>query len=194
MDRKKISLFLAAILLILLDTNQLVSADKLTLDFGCTFGLRTLNNSDLKQIYSNGTNIYPSLNLNMHGLIIGIAYETGFKREGVIGIYQEPASLSVSGPEFFLGYELDLGKFAPYIKAGYGLYSYNQKISSEYLADFPVKGTKGGISFGGGFKIFPIKKLFISVEARYNQVKVKPYDVEVDVGGLKLNGGLGLRF
>ncbi len=194
MNRKNITILLTAILLILSGTNQLISADKLTFDFGCTFGLRTLNNSDLKQIYGNGINIYPSLNLNMHGLIIGIAYEAGFKREGVIGIYQEQASLSVSGPEFFLGYELNLGKFAPYIKAGYGLYSYNQKISSEYLADFPVKGSKGGIYFGGGFKIFPTGKLFISAEARYNQVKVKPYDVEVDVGGLKLNGGIGFRF
>lgn len=192
---KNISGFLILIIfLTIVGTNLLTASDRPGFDLGCTFGLRTLNNADLKDVYSNGMNIYPSLNLSWHGLMVGLAYEAGFKREGLIGLYQEQASLTVSGPEFFLGYELSLGPIAPYFKVGYGLYSYNQKISSEYLQDFPVKGTKGSLMFGGGLKIFPVKKLYLTAEARYSQIKVKPYDVEVDVGGLRLNGGLGFRF
>ncbi|MBC7364226.1 MAG: outer membrane beta-barrel protein [Candidatus Aminicenantes bacterium] len=193
MKRHTIIIFLVLSVIVLLNYN-LEASDKLGFDLSCTFGLRTLNNADLKEVYHNGTNFYPSLSLNWHGLIVGLAYEAGFKRNGLIGIYQEPASLSVSGPEFFLGYEFNLGPIAPYLKAGYGLYSYNQKITSEYLEDYPVKGTQGTLMFGGGLKIFPVNRLFIAAEVRYNQIKVKPYEVEVDVGGLRLNGGLGFRF
>ncbi len=184
-------LILSAFILI---SYPLLASDRPGFDLSCTFGLRTVNNADLKEVYHNGTNFYPSLSLNWRGLLVGVAFEAGFKRNGLIGLYQEPASLSVSGPEFFLGYEFKLGPIAPYLKAGFGLYSYNQKINSEYLQDYPVKGTQGGLVFGGGLKIFPISKLFISAEVRYSQIKVKPYDVGVDIGGLRLNGGLGFRF
>jgi hypothetical protein len=192
--KKHISILTALILSISLLTAYSTAGNKPTVSLGLSYGFRTINNTDLKNVYGNGTNFYPTLTLNWKGLILGLGYEGGFKRNGTIGLYEEAASLSVSGPEFFLGYELNLGFVAPYLKAGYGLYSYSQKISSQYLNDYPVSGSQGGIMFGGGLKIFPTKMLFILVEARYSQVKVKPYDVEVDVGGMKINGGLGIKF
>jgi len=163
-------------------------------EVGLSFGLRTLNNSELKDVYGQGTNFFPNITLVWKGLMIGGGYEAGFKKDGLIGIYQEPAELTVKGGEIFAGYQLRLKNIAPYIKVGVGFYSYKQVVESEYVSDYPVDGSKTGLIVAGGLKYFPLKKLFISAEVKYGGLKVKPYDTEVDLGGLRLNGGLGLSF
>lgn len=163
-------------------------------EIGCSVGLRTITNADIKEVYGNGVNYFPNIALVWNGIMVGFGYEGGYKRNGLIGIYQESATLTVRGPEFFLGYQLNLNKFAPFFKVGFGYYSYKQVVDSDYLADYPVDGTKKGLTFGGGFKFYLIRKLFISAEVKYGHLKVKPYDTEVDLGGMRVNGGLGVRF
>jgi len=173
---------------------SLAAGIKPKIEVGLSFGLRTLNNSELKDIYGQGTNFFPSVSLIWKGLMIGGGYEAGFKKDGLLGIYQEPAELTVKGGEIFAGYQLRLKNIAPYIKVGVGFYSYKQVVDSEYVSDYPVDGNKTGLIVAGGLKYFPLKKLFISAEVKYGGLKVKPYDIEVDLGGLRLNGGLGLSF
>ncbi|HOE14543.1 MAG TPA: outer membrane beta-barrel protein [Candidatus Saccharicenans sp.] len=173
---------------------SLAAGIKPKIEVGLSFGLRTLNNSELKDIYGQGTNFFPSVSLIWKGLMIGGGYEAGFKKDGLLGIYQEPAELTVKGGEIFAGYQLRLKNIAPYIKVGVGFYSYKQVVDSEYVSDYPVDGNKTGLIVAGGLKYFPLKKLFISAEVKYGGLKVKPYDTEVDLGGLRLNGGLGLSF
>ena len=173
---------------------SLAAGIKPKIEVGLSFGLRTLNNSELKDIYGQGTNFFPSVSLIWKGLMIGGGYEAGFKKDGLLGIYQEPAELTVKGGEIFAGYQLRLKNIAPYIKVGVGFYSYKQVVDSEYVSDYPVDGNKTGLIVAGGLKYFPLKKLFISAEVKYGGLKVKPYDTEVGLGGLRLNGGLGLSF
>ena len=183
-----------ALSLAFLAGQSLAAGIKPKIEVGLSFGLRTLNNSELKDIYGQGTNFFPSVSLIWKGLMIGGGYEAGFKKDGLLGIYQEPAELTVKGGEIFAGYQLRLKNIAPYIKVGVGFYSYKQVVDSEYVSDYPVDGNKTGLIVAGGLKYFPLKKLFISAEVKYGGLKVKPYDTEVDLGGLRLNGGLGLSF
>ncbi|MGB9893382.1 MAG: outer membrane beta-barrel protein [Candidatus Saccharicenans sp.] len=173
---------------------RLAAASGPSFEIGFSYGLRSVVNSDIKEVYGNGTSYFPSVALIWKGLMFGAGYEGGYKRDGLIGIYQEATTLSVAGPEVFIGYQLQLGIFSPYVKVGYGFYSYKQTIESEYVSDYPVDGSKSGLIFSGGFKIYPIKHLFIAAEVKYGHLKVKPYDIEVDLGGMRLNGGLGIRF
>jgi len=173
---------------------SLAAGIKPKIEVGLSFGLRTLNNSELKDVYGQGTNFFPNVSLVWKGLMLGGGYEAGFKKDGLLGIYQEPAELTVKGGEIFAGYQLRLKNIAPYIKVGVGFYSYKQVVDSEYVSDYPVDGNKTGLIVAGGLKYFPLKKLFISAEVKYGGLKVKPYDIEVDLGGLRLNGGLGLSF
>lgn len=183
-----------ALSLAFLAGQSLAAGIKPKIEVGLSFGLRTLNNSELKDVYGQGTNFFPSVTLIWKGLMLGGGYEAGFKKDGVIGIYEEPAELSVKGGEIFAGYELRLMNIAPYARIGLGFYSYKQLIDSEYVSNYPVDGNKTGLIVAGGIKYFPLKRLFISAEVKYGSLKVKPYDVEVDLGGLRLNGGLGFSF
>jgi hypothetical protein len=54
-----------------------------------------------------------------------------------------------------------------------------------------VDGTKSTFSGSAGIKFYPIKTLFLVIEARYVPLKVKPLEEEVDLGGLRLEGGIG---
>jgi len=53
-----------------------------------------------------------------------------------------------------------------------------------------------GVSFKtlGGIKIDPVQWMFVVAEVKYGNLKVKPYDIEVNLGGMRLNGGMGFRF
>ncbi|HUM79761.1 MAG TPA: outer membrane beta-barrel protein [Candidatus Saccharicenans sp.] len=192
---KNIKIIVCLVLFLAFLTGQgLAAGIKPKIEAGLSFGLRTLNNSELKDVYGQGTNFFPSVTLIWKGLMFGGGYEAGFKRDGLIGIYEEPAELTVKGGEIFAGYQLMLRNIAPYIKVGLGFYSYKQVVESEYVSDYPVDGNKTGLIVAGGIKYFPLKRLFISAEVKYGSLKVKPYDLEVDLGGLRLNGGLGFSF
>ncbi len=193
---RKISyLIFGLVLVLIMSWPQPLSADlKPSFEIGCSLGLRTVTNSDLKEAYGNGINYFPNLSVVWNGIILGLGYEGGYKRDALLGIYDEPARLTIKGPEVFLGYQFNLGKISPFVKIAYGFYSYKQVVESEYLDDYPVDGSKSGLIFGGGLKIYPIKNLFISAEVKYGSLKVKPYEDEIDIGGLRLNGGFGIRF
>ena len=47
---------------------------------------------------------------------------------------------------------------------------------------------------GGGLKFYPLENLFVAAEVRYIPLKVKPYEYEVDLGGIRYLAGLGFRF
>jgi len=107
-------------------------------------------------------------------------------------LYQESTTLKVNGFEAYVGLALRIKCFAPYFRVGYGSYSYKQTIDSPYLANFKVDGKKSTVTGSAGIKFYPIKNLFLAFEARYVPLKVKPLDEEVDLGGLRLEGGIGL--
>jgi len=164
-----------------------------SVDFYCLYGLRTVNNSDIKNIYGNGQVYYPTAWVDLwKGLSIGVGYEGGYSRDGHIGIYEEFTNLKIQGIEAFAGYQLNLKGISLFAKGGYGIYYYKQFIDNPELP-FKINEKKGTFIVGGGFKLFPIRNLFIVAEFKYVPLKVKPVEDEIDLGGIRVLGGIGFR-
>jgi hypothetical protein len=156
-------------------------------------GPRSIKNAEIKDVYGEGNCYLPSVSVIVwKGLFAGAGLELAAKRSGTIGEYAEPTTFRMTGVQAFVGYELALKWIKPYVLAGYGVFSYEQTVES--LASLPVKETKGALFFAGGVRVDIWKGLFISAEAKYVPLKVQPYDVEVDLGGLRLMGGIGWSF
>jgi len=170
------------------------AAHAVEVNLGGFFGIRTVNDSAIKDIYGNGTVVRPYLGLNLkNGLGIGVSYEL-YDRLGTVQPYEEPARLKISGPEVFFGYFLKLKKFRPYIRAGYGFYSYDQEIVSDYLAGYSVKAKKSGPHVSAGLCFAFFKTVYAAIEVKYAWLKVRPIEEEVDLGGWRFSGGIGISF
>ncbi|MCX6575988.1 MAG: outer membrane beta-barrel protein [Candidatus Aminicenantes bacterium] len=161
--------------------------------FGFQAGLRTVSDSAIKDVYGNGQCYFPYAAINVFkGFTIGAGYEFGYSRSGTIGLYEEATTLKVTGVQAFVGYQLSVSMVTPYVFVGFGSFSYTQTVESE--AAQTVDATKSTFFVAGGIKIYPMKNVYISAEVKYVPLKVKPIDDEVDLGGLRLMGGLGFTF
>ena len=161
------------------------------LDVGLFYGSRSIRDADIKAVYGNGGAYFPCASVTVwKGLAFGLGYEGGYDRDGRIGLYQEDTSLTVSGLEFFAAYQLSLGKAAPYLKLGYGSYSYKQVVADVTKVD----DKKSTLTLAAGVKYYPIQGLFLATEIKYVPLKVKPLDEEVDLGGMRLAAGIGYTF
>ena len=186
---KKI-IFLALFLIFLAALNY--AAD---FSLGLFYGLRTVNDADIRHTYGHGYIYYPYISLNIvKGMFIGAGYEGGYSKEGRIGKYQEQTSLTVTGAEFFIGYQLGLKIISPYLKIGLGYFAYQQNIESPYVEGYKVDHKKTTVTVSGGFKVFHLNNFYLGAEVKYTPLKVKPYDYEVDLGGVRYLVGLGFRF
>jgi opacity protein-like surface antigen len=161
------------------------------LDLGLFYGSRSVKDSQIKEVYGNGSVFFPCASVTFwKGLFAGVGYESGYNRDGKIGLYQEETNLKVTGLEFFAGYRFDLGKVSPYVKLGLGNYSYKQSVSGQAKVD----EKKSALTLAGGARFYPIKGLFLAAEVKYVPLKVKPMDIEVDLGGMRLAAGIGYTF
>ena len=184
-------MLLAAVLI--LGTSAPLAA--LTLRLGLTFGTRSINDALLTSTYNPGPVFVPALELAFRGgWFVGLAYEPGRTETGALGVYDSPAEFSLSGLELRAGYELRLKAVAFQAAAGGGPYAAKQTVDEDFARDHPVDKTGWAWSLGAGFKVYPWKFLFLSAGARYVMLSVKPYDRRVDLGGWRLQGGLGLAF
>lgn len=179
---------LLSILLVLVLSWALPAVD---LDLGLFFGSRSVSDDQIKDVYGNGTAFFPCVSAAFYkGLFAGLGYEFGYSRDGQIGLFSEDTNLKVSGLEFFAGYRLDLNKVSPYLKLGLGSYAYKQTVSGVARVD----EKKSTVTLAGGARFFPAKGLFLAAEIKYVPLKVKPVDIEVDLGGLRLAVGVGYSF
>jgi hypothetical protein len=161
------------------------------LDVGIFYGSRSVNDDAIKDVYGNGSVYFPYVALNVwKGLSFGLGYEGGYSRDGKIGLYQEDSTLKVTGIEFFAAYQHSLGKFAPYLKLGYGSYSYKQAVGGTDKID----DKKSALTMAAGARFYPTEALFLAVEIKSVPLKVKPLTTEVDLGGLRLAAGIGYTF
>jgi len=181
-------------LAVLLTLSLVVTGYSLELGLGFQYGLRTVADSKIKDVYGNGAAYFPSLRLVVwKGLELGVGYEGGYKRDGVIGLFEEKTTLQVTGFELFAGYGYRMSILEPYARLGYGFYAYKQTIESEFIP-FKVDNKKSGVTLAAGLRVYPLAGLNLSLEAKYIPLKVKPVDVEVDLGGWRLALGAGYSF
>lgn len=164
-------------------------------EVGALAGTRTVNSADIRAVYGNGFVYYPYLAVHAwKGLFVGVGYEGGYSRTGRIGIYEEPTTLRVGGFETFVGYVIEVGTVSPYIKAGYACYSYRQTIDSPFIGDQAADANAWTPTFGGGLKISLSGAFFMAGEIRFVPLSVKPFEDEVDLGGMRYTAGFGLEF
>lgn len=182
---------IASILSAGLASGLVAQSSSFHLEIGGFYGIRQVADSNIKDVYGNGTVYFPFLAVTWKGIILGSGYEGGYSKSGKIGLYQDPTTLKVNGFEVFIGYAFRIKFLAPYFRVGYASYSYKQTIDNPYLSDFKVDGTKSTVAGSVGIKFFPIKNLFLAIEARYVPLKVKPLEEEVDLSGLRFEGGIG---
>jgi hypothetical protein len=166
----------------------------LHLEAGLFFGPRTVIDSRITEVYGHASVYYPYLAFGLwKGLAVGVGNEGGYSKQGKIGLYKEPTTLEMGGTEFFVRYEHPLAMIFPYIKIGYGSYSYQQIIQSQHTGGRAVDHSKTALSFGAGVRIFPLKGLFLAAEVKYMPFKVKPFEDEVNLGGMRYMVGIGCR-
>jgi hypothetical protein len=162
---------------------------------GALFGTRSVNDADIKAVYGNGTVFFPYAAVYLwEGLFVGAGYEGGYSKSGKIGIYEESTTLKVTGMEFFAGCQFSVGMVSPFLRAGYGSYSYKQVIDSPYHTGGGVDKTKGTVVLAGGLKLILSGNFFLAGEVRSVPLKVMLYEDEVDLGGTRFTAGMGLKF
>jgi opacity protein-like surface antigen len=161
---------------------------------GFQAGLRTMADAKIREVYGGGMSFFPSLRLVIwRGLEVGAGYEGGYAREGAIGLFEEKTTLSVAGFEGFVGYGHRLNILEPYVRVGFASYAYKQTIESSFMP-FEVDHTKSAVTLAAGLRAYPMTRLHIFLEAKYVPLKVKPFDEEVDLSGLRLALGAGYSF
>jgi len=164
-------------------------------NMGIFLGPRIMSDSDIKDVYGNGMVYYPFVEINVwEGVYIGGGYEGGYSKNGKIGLYSESTTLKVTGMELFIGYQFKIKMISPYINVGFGSFSYKQTIDSPYVGDYKVDNKKTTMTVCGGIKFYLIKNFFLAGEVKYIPLKVKPYEHEVDLSGLRCSGGIGYTF
>jgi hypothetical protein len=184
---KKVWIF---ILLVMLLTQANHASD---IALGFHLGYRQLKDPDLKEIYGDGFVFSPYVSyfpLPHYG--IDLSYEGGYKKDSPIGLFQEDSTLSVSGIQFCGIIRYPIWKILPYFKFGVGYFSYKQDIQSEFVR-FKVDHHKWATIVGGGIRVDLYKGLFLTAEVRYVPLKVQPFDIPVDLGGLRYLAGVGFR-
>jgi len=130
------------------------------------------------------------------GFRLGAAYEGGYSRTGVIGLYNEQTSLEVSGVELFAGYWLKFDLVVFYLRGGWGNYGYLQTVQSPVARNYPVEARAQTVVAAAGINVYLLDRLFLCGEIKYVPLKVKPYETEVDLGGWRylVGIGYGIRF
>lgn len=169
------------------------SVEAADITLGLKFGYRGLNDNNLAGIYGSGTVFAPHVRLALSRYAaVETAYEAGFSKNGLVGIYGEPSTLTITGWEVSgrLGYPIK-GVFF-YLKLGLGYFNYRQDIDSPFVR-LKVDHHHAATLAGAGTDIKLSKRLGVSAEVQYVPLRVKPFDIEVDLGGLRLLVGFSYR-
>jgi hypothetical protein len=161
---------------------------------GLHFGLRQVQDEILKETYGDGYVYVPYLRLMpFRNIAFEVAYEGGYKRNGKIGLYDEDSTLSVTGLEFSGILFLPLRTFVGYVKFGMGYYIYKQDIESDFTR-LTVDDSKWTTFIGGGINLRVIDGLYLSAEVKSVPLIVRPFDTEVNLGGIRFLAGIGYSF
>jgi hypothetical protein len=161
---------------------------------GLNYGLRQVQDEIMKETYGDGYVYVPYLRLiPFRSIGFEVAYEGGYKKSGTVGLYNEDSTLSVTGLEFSGILFLPFRPLVAYVKFGMGYYSYKQDIESDFTRS-TVDHSKWTSFIAGGINLRVFDGLYISAEVKSVPLVVRPYDREVNLGGLRFLAGIGYSF
>jgi len=162
---------------------------------GFSAGWRTIKDKTLESVYGGGWIFTPSLSYRISpGLWVGAEHETGYSKEARIGLFAEESRLAVRGTHIFLLYGRDKGRIRPFFKIGAGLFAFDMDIESPYVQANNFSSRDVSILFGGGLRVMLSRKFSAVAEAKYAALWADPFDDMVDLGGIRILGGLVFDF
>jgi len=187
----RIFLFNFIIIFMLILMVGMVPAAGIDLDLTFKYGNRQINDPYMKEIYGSGYVFLPAVRVSVFpNFSIEAAYEGGYKKSGLVGLYQDESTLRISGLEVSTIYWYRFSGFKPYVQLGAGYYFYRQDVDNEFVR-YQVDHKNIGFILGGGVDIDLYKGLFFSIGAKYVQLEVQPFDVDVDLSGILILAGIG---
>ena len=166
-------------------------------DFDLTVraGYLHLTESPVKSVYGGGFIFNPSIAAELSPYFsIKAGWEGGYKQSADIGLYQESSNLilnalELSGVFHYPGWK----PLIPFIEAGLVSCGYSQEIDSVFIRR-TVDHRKSSYFAAAGITYFAGSDIFFLAEFKYVPLKVRPFDVEVDLTGYRLLAGIGYRF
>lgn len=145
--------------------------------------------SAFKDIYGNGV-VYGG-ELRIGGKRIAGWIEGNYRaRTGKSSFTEEETKVNVMAIEGGALYRIMPGNISPYVGAGIGFYMFDEKNS------FIGEAKKSNVGFCGaaGVSVFVAKLLVLDCRLKYSTCSMKPADFDINVGGLTMGIGLGVRF
>jgi hypothetical protein len=174
---------------------QISSAAWFTL--GLNGGYRNLDDPLFGEIYGDGYVYEPYIRYSFSGSYsLELSYEGGYKKSGPIGLFQEDSTLSISGLQLTGLVRvpiLRIRRVSTYFKVGVAYYFYKQDIDSEFVRQ-QVDHRKWTTVIGAGLSLSLFRGLFLTAEVKSIPLRVKPFDIQVDLGGMRILFGIGYQF
>ncbi len=152
-------------------------------------GLFMAGKQEFKDVYDNPTVLGGELRFG--GENLGAWLEGGYlSKTGELTLTKEKTKVRIFSVEGGLIYRFMTGKVCPYAGAGAGYYMYKEE--SDALGE--AKQNKVGFCgvLGVGFQL--LHPLLIDLKVKYNSCKMKPADNDINIGGITLSAGVGIRF
>ena len=170
------------------------SLSALELDLGLYAGQRTVQDSQIRDLYGNSPVWCPRVRLGLvGGLSLGASYEGGYSEDAAIGLLSLDSTLKLSAFEFFAAYHFDLGRVEPYARVGVSFQKYEQTVTGA-PAGYKVDGKKTTWSLAGGLRVFLVSNLYLAGEVAFSPLKVQPYETSIKLGGARYLLGAGFVF
>ena len=153
------------------------------------FGFFLAGDSAFTDIYGNGV-VYGG-ELRIGGKRIAGWLEGNYRaRTGKSSFTEEETKVNVMAIEGGALYRIMPGNISPYVGAGIGYYMFDEKNS--FIGE--VKQSKIGFCGAAGVSVFVVKRLVLDCRLKYSTCSMKPADFDINVGGLTMGIGLGVRF
>ncbi|NIO48888.1 MAG: outer membrane beta-barrel protein [Candidatus Aminicenantes bacterium] len=142
-----------------------------------------------KEIYRNGKSFGGEIGITLGK---GISIWAGghyFSKKGKLTFTEEDTKIQIIPLYAGLRYRLEKANIRPYVGFAIGYFRYKEAnpIGTIKKGDIGYIGQVGIIFKVGG-------ALFLDIKGSYSYCKVKPVDIEANLGGLQGGIGLGLEF
>lgn len=152
-------------------------------------GYFVASDSAFKDIYGNGVVFGGEFRLGGKQ-IAGWLEGNYLSRTGKSSYTKEETKVKIIAIEAGALYRILSGNISPYVAAGVGYYMFDENNS--FIGE--AKQNKVGFCGAVGASVILAKFLVVDARAKYSTCKMKPADYDIDVGGLTLGLGLGVRF
>jgi hypothetical protein len=174
------------------------------INIGGFYGIRTINDPDIRQFYAKGATFGPYLKVEIgKGWGVGTCYEV-YNTMGRLQTEGRTAQIELKGWEVFAMYSLRLSALLPYARIGYGSYSFRRTIGDIYmnghticpicLPGYTQSARKTSPHIAVGLTIVPVTILRLVLEAKYVPLRLNPGPKLLDLGGWRFIASLGIGF